>query len=240
MTVYFLIPVYNEEGNIPALFNDLVNALQEENKFYLFVDDHSTDNTIDLIKKTFSNTSFTILEKEKNYGPGHSFNMGFEWILKNSADDSDIIVTMEADTTSDISILPLMKAVSDLGYELVLASVYAQGGGFERTNFFRKVISFFANMLFRFFYNVKVLTLSSFYRIYHISLLKKIKEKYPVLISENGFICMLEILMKAVKVEACIIEVPMKLKSDKREGTSKMKILKNMLQYFRFLFFKKL
>jgi hypothetical protein len=85
-------------------------------------------------------------------------------------------------------------------------------------------------------FNIKVQTISSFYRVYSVSLLKKIKTKYGILIKENGFICMLEILTKAIHCEAKIIEVPMVLKSTKRLGKSKMKIVKTTLDYLKFLF----
>ena len=128
-----------------------------------------------------------------------------------------------------------MLQINNLGYDLVLASVYAQGGGFDKTSFFRKLISSVANLLFRYFFNLKVLTLSSFYRVYNVSLLRKIKSEYGIIIKEKGFICMLEILLKSVNVNAKIIEVPMVLKSDLRQGKSKLKIVKTSYAYFKFL-----
>lgn len=129
-----------------------------------------------------------------------------------------------------------MLALNKMDYDLVLASVYAQGGGFDQTSFYRKFTSAVANFLFRFLFDVQVLTLSSFYRVYAVGLLKKVKAKHPVLIKETGFICMLEILVKSLKCEAKVIEVPMKLHSSKRQGQSKMKVFKTTLQYFKFLF----
>jgi dolichol-phosphate mannosyltransferase len=129
-----------------------------------------------------------------------------------------------------------MPSLHKMNFDLVLASVYAQGGGFDQTSFFRKFTSAVANFLFRFLFNVQVLTLSSFYRVYSISILRKIKSKYQALITETGFICMLEILVKGIQAEARVIEVPMKLHSFKRQGPSKMKVLKTTLQYFKFLF----
>ena len=56
--------------------------------------------------------------------------------------DNDKVVTVEGDNTSDLEILPVMLANSKMGFGLVLASVYAQGGGFDKTSAFRKIISF--------------------------------------------------------------------------------------------------
>ena len=235
MQIYFLIPVFNESLNIETLYLNLENKYKERNRTFVFIDDCSTDNTVELIKSFFSNERIHLITKQNNAGPGDSFNIGFEWILDDSKSDKDLVVTMEADNTSDINLLSKMISISEIGYDLVLASVYAQGGGFSKTSWFRKFISFFANMFFRSIFNVKILTLSSFYRVYHVSLLKKIKTEFNYLIHEKGFICMLEILLKAIKVEANIIEVPMLLMSDKRKGKSKMKILKTTLSYIKFL-----
>jgi dolichol-phosphate mannosyltransferase len=236
--VYLLIPIFNEEGDISNLFNEISDILPSEDKFYVFSDDGSTDNSKELIIKYFQNKNFHIVGDGINRGPGAAFNAGFEWILKHSNDDKDIIATLEADCTSDITLLPKMVAVNRLGYDLVLASVYAQGGGFDETSWIRKFLSAFANLLFRFLFNIKVLTLSSFYRVYSIEIIRRIKKSNPTVISENGFICMLEILIKAIKENANIVELPMILYSKKRVGNSKMKIFKTTLAYFRFLLFK--
>lgn len=233
--IFFLIPVYNESLNLIGLIHNLQNTLPDYPKYYVFVDDYSTDNSIEIIKKNFSSDNFKILNNEVNQGPGYCFNKGFEWVLLNSKDPADLIVTIEADNTSDLNILIDMVKISELGYDLVLASVYAQGGGFDKTSFFRKLFSHIANLLFRFLFNIKVLTLSSFYRVYKISLIKAIKNNHKEIISEKGFICMLEILLKAVKYNAKIIEVPMVLYSTKRKGKSKMKVVKTGLQYLSFL-----
>jgi hypothetical protein len=160
-----------------------------------------------------------------------------EWILSHSYQhDKDLIITLEGDNTSDLGILDTMLMLSLAGYSLVLASVYAQGGGFKDTTFFRKVVSFVANQVLRFAFDIKTLTLSSFYRIYHLEIIARIKKKHTVIIESPGFICMIEILLKAIRADAKIIEVPMTLTSSVRKGKSKMKILKTSWAYIKFLF----
>lgn len=234
--LYFLIPVYNEELNIDELSVSLKNILPEERKFYVFVDDCSGDKSIEKIISCFPGNCLNVITKPKNKGPGDSFNLGFDYLLSRELSDDDLIITIEADNTSDINILRTMINLSRMGYNLVLASPYAQGGGFEETTLWRRLLSFVANSLLRFFFDVKVLTLSSFYRVYKPLLIKNIKDKYGVIIKEPGFICMVEILIKAIRCKAGIIEVPMKLYSGKRKGKSKMKIIKTGITYLKFLF----
>jgi len=233
--MYFLIPVYNESANLDLLAENLLASLQEEDKFYLFVDDASTDDTVFKIETLFQSRPCHIITKDRNRGPGDSFNLGFEWILKESDNEADIIITMEADNTSDICILPKMVNISALDYDLVLASVYVQGGGFEKSSFMRKLISFSANIFLRFVFNIKIQTLSSFYRVYRLSLIKRIKQNYNTIISEKGFVCMFEVLLKAVRLNATILEIPMVLKSLNRKDRSKMKVFSTIAQYIRFV-----
>ncbi|HQQ93909.1 MAG TPA: glycosyltransferase [Bacteroidia bacterium] len=238
--IYFVIPVYNEKDNILNLKKELLSALQGEDKFYVFSDDGSKDGSPELLKHEFANERFVVLGDGLNRGPGAAFNLAFEWVMAHSKDDGDRVVSVEADCTSDLGILPQMLSLSRMGYELVLASVYAQSGGFEHTNWMRRFISALANITMRFAFNIRVLTLSSFYRVYSVGLLRKIRTRYPALIAEPGFICMLEILVKAIRVDARIIEVPTTLRSSKRIGKSKMKTVSTAFQYLKFLFRKQL
>lgn len=228
--------MYNEVENLPLLHERLTALDLCKNNFYVFVDDCSSDESVDLIHALFKNQDYFVIEKKQNAGPGDSFNLGFNYLLEKYEDQSEIrVITMEADNTSDVSILYDMLTISDLGYDLVLASIYAQGGGFSQTSFFRKLLSFGANMVFRAVFNVKILTLSSFYRIYHLELLAKIKSQNDIIMAETGFICMLEILLKAIDQKAKIIEIPMVLKSDIRKGKSKMNVWSNSILYLSFL-----
>jgi dolichol-phosphate mannosyltransferase len=155
--IYILIPIFNEEGNVANLHRELSTILPDEDKTFVFSDDGSSDKTIELLKSHFSNTRFTVLGDGVNRGPGYAFNTGFEWILGNSQNiEKDIVITMEADCTSDIGILPHMLGINRMGYDLVLASVYAQGGGFDSTSFIRKFLSAIANLLFRFLFDMYI------------------------------------------------------------------------------------
>jgi len=233
--IYLLVPAFNEEPNIPELQSSLTAAFRQHQVHYVFVDDASSDNTVAVVKELFKNEKLDVLTKSENAGPGHSFNLGMSWIL-DRANPEDFLITMEADNTSDPELIPVMITLLEHNFDLTLASVYAQSGGFSQTSLFRKLLSIIANMAFRGLFNVKVLTLSSFYRGYRVSKLNEVRRKYGNLIDEPGFICMLEILMKIIVLNGRIIEIPMVLDSNKRIGKSKMKVIKTSLNYMKFLF----
>jgi glycosyltransferase involved in cell wall biosynthesis len=234
--IYFLVPVYNEEANMVNLFKELTALSIDDEIYYVFSDDGSTDSSKETIQRVFNGRQFIVLGDGINRGPGAAFNAGFRWILDHSKNTQDVVVTLEADCTSDLSILKTMLTLNQLGYDLVLASVYAQGGGFDKTTFLRKLISALANFMYRFLFDIKVLTISSFYRVYKVSLLRTISQRFSsTLIAEPGFVSMLEILSKSILCRASIIEVPMLLQSHKRIGQSKMKVVRTTFHYLRYL-----
>ncbi len=235
--IYFLVPVFNEASNLGRLCNDLLAVLPSEAKHYVFVDDCSTDESVEVIRNSMPPASVTILSNPVNSGPGACFANGFGHILALPVTPQDRVVTMEGDNTCDLQILPLMNALaSTWKFDLVLASVYAQGGGFSKTSGLRKTISFVANSVLRSAFDIRVSTLSSFYRVYSISLLQAIRREHTQVVQEPGFICAFELLLKSIHVKAKVIEVPMILHSDRRAGKSKMKVLRTALAYMKFLF----
>ena len=95
--IYFLVPVYNESANLYELAKNLTSALPNEEKYFVFVDDKSTDDTVEVITHHFISERLEIIEKTKNGGPGDSFNLGMNWIIENSTNPKDLVVTVEGD-----------------------------------------------------------------------------------------------------------------------------------------------
>lgn len=77
--VSVIIPTFNSSNTIQRLIHSLLN--QDFKDFEIvFIDDASSDNTIDTIKKTLENTDlkYQILKNKINKGPGYSRNKGIE------------------------------------------------------------------------------------------------------------------------------------------------------------------
>ncbi len=233
--IYVLIPTYNEEDNIAGLALDLNTLEPHYDLYHVFSDDGSNDQTLNEINTHFSDKNTHVITKEKNIGPGDCFNKGFEWIINQGLNENDKILTIEADQTSDIATANRMIKISNLGFDLVLASVYAQGGTLEKTSWLKKGLSFTANMLFRLLFDIKIQTMSSFYRVYSGKLILALHHRYGSICTEKGFVCKLEILKRSIALDSSMIEVPTKLMSNRRKGKSKMKIFKTTLNYMVFL-----
>ena len=236
--VYFVIPAYNEEENLDFLITNIDKFMHFFGYDYhiFLVNDGSTDNTA-IVAQNYKNDGIplTLLNHKENYGPGRAFKTGFGAAL-NVASDSDIIVTIEADNTSDLCVLNRMLEQCKRGNDLVLASVYGEGA-IVGAPLHRKIFSHCCNIILQIIFRIKgVNTFTSFFRVYRASMLKEAMDIYKdKLIEEGGFICMLELLVKLHKLGYQITQVPMLLDFRIRMGNSKMKSVRNIKDTLRFI-----
>lgn len=222
--IYVLIPSYNDAKNFPGLFANISKFINTRNYKVIIVDDGSTDDTQESIKKLSSKYPVSRISYKKNRGPGFAFNFGFNYLIPKLK-NMDIIVTMEADNTADFRILKKMIEKSKEN-DVILASPYAPQGKFQGLDLKRKILSAFANRLDALIFRIKnVKTYSSFYRVYKASILKKALNIYKKkIITDNGFSAVVELLIKLAKIDAKIVEIPAVIDWRARKGKSAMKI----------------
>lgn len=238
--LYIIIPVFNEQENIAILLNGLSELRKkvgyELNCRAIIVDDGSTDATKDRIAQSHGDLQLTVLSHQFNRGPGAAFSTAFRHLTPRLAED-DWVVTMEGDNTCRIDTLLHMIRRSHEGYDVVLASVYAYGGGIEGVGSSRVLLSHSANALAKLVLGLRGFhTLSSFFRLYSSDILLRLQDRFgPGIIEFSGFECMVELLLKLVLAQAKISEVEMRLDWNKRKGHSKMRIFKAVLGYIRLL-----
>ncbi len=235
--MYIIVaPAYNEEKNIGSLLANLKNKMRDRDYSVIVVNDGSKDRTRDIAEGYAAQMPVKVLTRELNNGIGEAFKAGFKEAL-NNAKDNDIIITIEADNTSDLSILDGMIKGVEAGADLALASCYAPGGKVTGLSLHRKILSWGANHLVKFIVPIKgIHTFSSFYRAYNAGFLRKAYNVYgDRLIEEKGFNCMVELLVKLGKLKPKVVEVPMELICDNRKGKSKMKIASTILSYLRLI-----
>lgn len=233
--IYFVVPAFNEEKNIETLIHEthnFISSLKQEYRL-IIVDDGSYDLTAQIVKDNSRRYSCEVVSYHPNQGVGEAFRQGLKRAL-TLASKKDLIVTKEADGTSDLAILPALIHKIDSGCDVALASCYARGGRIEGIRFLRLFLSRSANFLIQILFNIhNVHTYSSFYRVYRPSALHKALARYGDFYDEKGFACVIELLVRLSKLGMRIEEVPMVLVSGRRVGKSKMKVWRTTLGYFR-------
>lgn len=94
-TITIIIPIFNEEKNIPVLFSRLekVRNLIQNLKFrYLFINDGSNDKSLDILTEiSFNNSFVSIISFTRNFGHQNALSCGLEH------SDSDYVVTIDSD-----------------------------------------------------------------------------------------------------------------------------------------------
>ena len=234
--IYLMFPAYNEAANLPELLSSLQRwaELREEPCHVIAVDDGSTDATAEVLA-SFTGLPVTVVRHNPNQGVMKAFQSGFRAWSQFPEGTRDLFVTLEADNTSALTILDSMVERARNGSDLVLASCYAPGGEIVGTNLLRTALSFGANLILRCTPGMpQVHTFSSFYRVYRGPFLNRVLAAYGErFIEEEGFVCVVEMLLKFGMMDARISEVPLRLDGAKRKGASKMNVKRTILGYLR-------
>ncbi|HMJ36863.1 MAG TPA: glycosyltransferase family 2 protein [Baekduia sp.] len=231
----FVIPAYNEEGNLPRLLADL-EARPElwRGGHVVIVDDGSRDATADLAAAYDGPVPLVLARQLRNQGAGRAFDRGFR-IALGLTGDADYIITMESDTTSDLDALATMLAVAQEGTDVVLASHHG-AGQLLNVSAHRRLLSRAAGYAIRRGAGLDARTVSSFFRVYRAQALHAAYARHGTrFIREPGFACKAEILVKLVAAGCSVREVPVSLDWSRREGESKMRVLPTIGGYARMM-----
>jgi len=136
-----VIPVYNEEANLPELNERMIKALESIGKSWelIYVDDGSADKSLELLTSyAAKDKRIRSVEFNRNYGQHAAVFAGL------SQAKGDIIVTLDADLQNPPEEVPKLVAKMEEGYDVV---------GSVRKNrqdpLFRKVASKLVNRLTR-------------------------------------------------------------------------------------------
>jgi glycosyltransferase involved in cell wall biosynthesis len=115
-TLSVLIPVMNEEGNLPELHKRLTDVLNRIGLEYeiIFVDDGSSDATWKIVTQLRASDPHVIgLRHRRNFGKAEALTNGF------AISRGDVVVTMDGDLQDDPDELPRFLEMIDQGYDLV-------------------------------------------------------------------------------------------------------------------------
>jgi len=226
--------MYNEQESISALLNNIKDSMKLINQPYkvLILDDGSTDQSVNIVKK--HKMPIKIVHHKKNKGLGQTIN---DLLIESAkiTKDNDVIVTMDADNTHNPMLIKEMLDVIKEN-DLVIASRYEKGGKELGLKTYRKFLSRIISIILNFFINIKnVKDYTCGYRMYRASLLKKTINKFPKIVDSTGFPGMAEILFKLKKNHVKAAEVPLILRYDLKKGKSKMNIKKTIFEYFKMI-----
>jgi glycosyltransferase involved in cell wall biosynthesis len=114
--VTIVIPLFNEEENVPLLYTRLCSTLDtlERTAEVILVDDGSTDNTFLLLKELAElDARLRVIRLRRNFGQTAAFSAGFDYARGN------VIITMDGDLQNDAADIPKLLSKIGEGYDIV-------------------------------------------------------------------------------------------------------------------------
>ena len=241
--IIVVLPAYNEAAAISPLLARLASLSSQhfDNTVrVIVVDDGSTDGTAQQARAA-TGLDVQVIVHERNQGLSAAIKTGLQAALQIARDD-DIIVAMDADDTHTPGLIPRMAQRVEEGNDVVIASRYQPGARVLGVPAFRQLLSNGMSWLFRLVYPVRgARDYSCGYRAYRAGLLRHAFARWgDGFISERGFSCMVDILIKLSLLNAIITEVPMVLRYDRKTGKSKMNVRKTVTQTLSLLLRRRL
>ena len=116
LMVSLVIPVYNEESNLPTLMGRIRPVMEKLGKRWeiIVIDDGSRDNSLSMWKGFATQPGVRVVELTRNYGQHAAILSGFS-IVKG-----DIIITLDADLQNPPEEIPHLVEVMEQGnYDVV-------------------------------------------------------------------------------------------------------------------------
>jgi dolichol-phosphate mannosyltransferase len=135
--ISFILPVHNEEGNIQILYDRIIslkNKLPNYNVELIFVNDFSTDSSLEIINELCKKdpAQVKLINFSKNYGHQIAVTAAQDYA------DGDAVIIMDTDLQDPPEVcLDLIKKFEE-GYDVV----YAQRSKYK-SNFTKKWLGFF-------------------------------------------------------------------------------------------------
>ncbi len=238
-TVHVVLPAFNEAKNIGAVLTSLEHAGNSAGLALriVVVNDGSSDGTGDVVRRHSGSRPTILIEHPGNLGLGAAIKTGLLSAVDASVDE-DVIVTMDADDTHTPGAITQMLTKIDGGMDVVVASRYRDGSQVIGVTAFRRFLSYAASVLFRVVFPIPgVRDFTCGYRAYRASALKAAVTRYrQEFINEEGFQCMVDILLKLRRMNLRFGEVPLVLRYDLKAGKSKMRVTRTIFKTLILMF----
>jgi len=134
-----VIPVYNEEKNIPVLLEELAQHLAPYDYELIFIDDGCVDKSYEILKeKRESNRKIKIIRFNGNYGQHAAFAAGFQ-VAKG-----DLVAMIDSDLQNDPAELPrFINEIENNGF----AAAFGWRVNRENSFFMRRIPSKMFNFM---------------------------------------------------------------------------------------------
>ncbi len=212
--INIVIPVYNEGGNIQALFDEIKAKIKTPAEI-IVVYDFEEDNTLPVITAIKDLYPFPVRLEKNLYGRGalNAIKSGMR-----QATEAAVLVMM-ADLSDSLEVVDVMYAkIADEGYDLVCGSRYMKGGKQYGGPFLKGLFARMAGLSLHWLTRIPTHDVSNSFKMYRKIMLDAIPIE-----SNGGFEIGMEIVVKAYTAGYKITEIPSAW-YDRTDGQSNFKL----------------
>jgi glycosyltransferase involved in cell wall biosynthesis len=167
LDVSLVLPIYNEEDSIEALYAKLSGVMESLHKSYemILIDDGSKDRSVEMIMKVAANDPHVrLIRLRRNFGQTPALAAGFDAAV------GKVIIAMDADLQHNPEEIPKFLAKIDEGYDVV------SGWREKRVDNFllRRIPSLVANRLMKYLSGVDLHDFGTTFKAYRAEVIKNV------------------------------------------------------------------
>ena len=227
-SVNIIVPLKNEEKGIKNLIDSLMPVVSKINKKIniSLIDDHSIDQTWDIIKKYETEIDHITGYKNTNSsGFGNALKFGIE---KNT---DDALIIFMGDCSDDPQDIVQYIKYLDEGYDCVFGSRFINGSSLKDYPFLKLIINRLANNFIKILFWIKYNDITNAFKAYKKETLNSC---YPII--SQHFNINAELSLKSIIRRFKYKVIPISW-TNRKEGTSKFKIKEMRNRYFFIIFY---
>ncbi len=154
-TMYVLLPIYNEAGNLERLFSRIREGMERSGFIYHIIayNDGSTDGSADILAGFAGKYPLTNIGDTRNHGLGHGLRTLLREVCRIAQSDDDIAVVLDSDNSHNPELFRSMVDKTRQGFDVVIASRYLADSRVIGVSLFRIYLSVGASLMMRLFFH---------------------------------------------------------------------------------------
>ncbi|MCP4632587.1 MAG: glycosyltransferase family 2 protein [candidate division Zixibacteria bacterium] len=196
MKLSIIMPCYNESATVAEILKKVLAV--DVDKEIIFVDDGSSDNSVDIVKGFIGKCRLTIVKHDTNKGKGAAVKTGIKYAT------GDVIIIQDADLETDPQdYLPILNKFNDSGVNVVYGSRMLNTKN-DRGNMLFWLARVFLSQITNILYGSRISDMETCYKAVRSDVIKQLA------IKSNSFDFEPEITAKLLKSGYKIKEVPIK------------------------------
>lgn len=228
MKIEFVIPAFNENGNLQPLVSSIDRQCKKLGISYsillILQGDDGSRKTVTKLKRKYP---VRFLYFPLPLGIGYAYREGFSHILASSTH----IITMDADRNHNPSVLPLFIAsMKENHADIVVGSRFIRNGSFAEPRLWKRWLSTIVNSLLTHLLGLPVHDISSGYRLIKKEAVMTIRNR----LQEKNYPGYMEFILRAKSDNMRISEVPITY-TPRTWGVSKMRAFDTLADYIGFV-----